>query len=122
MQRDMDLIRAILLKMEAHPHGYAPKLDLDGYTPEEIGFHVSIMGQAGLIKACDCTSHDDTSPSAIPVCLTWEGYEFLAAAKDESVWRKGTAAVMAKVGAIGFDVLKAFLVAEARTRLGMPPG
>ena len=30
MQRDMDLIREILLRLESHPHGCAPYLEIEG--------------------------------------------------------------------------------------------
>jgi hypothetical protein len=120
MQRDMDLIREILLRLEAHPHGFVPRLNIEGYTDEQIGFHVALMGQAGLVDAIPITSHADMSPRAIPRSLRWEGYEFLAASKDEGTWRKGKAAVMSKAGMLGFELLKAVLTAEMRRQLGLP--
>ncbi len=36
MKRDMDLIRAMLLAIEAHPTGFAPKIEISGYTQEQI--------------------------------------------------------------------------------------
>jgi hypothetical protein len=120
MQRDMNLVRAILLKLEAHPHGFAPALEIEGYTDEQIGFHVALMGQAGLIDAYPTNSSADETPSAMPLSLKWEGYEFLAASKDEGIWKKGTSTVMAKAGAIGFEILKAVLTAEVRRQVGLP--
>jgi hypothetical protein len=121
MQRDMDLIREILLRMEAHPNGFGPQeLDVPGFTPEQVGYHAFLMNQAGLVHAVVTTSHAAQSPSAIPVYVTWEGYEFLAASKDPSNWKKGTSAVMAKAGAIGFEILKAVLTAEIRKQVGLP--
>jgi hypothetical protein len=120
MQRNMDLIREILVRMEAEEHAYAPKLHIDGHTDEEIGFHVWLLSDAGLIKAHNVTSHADRGPTAIPVHLTWQGYEFLAIAKNDSVWKKGTATVMAKAGTIGFELLKAVLMAELRKQIGLP--
>jgi len=121
MQRDMDLVRAILLKLEEHPHGFAPQgIEIDGFTKEQIGYHAALMGEAGLIRVVSTTAHSDPSPSAVPISLTWEGYEFLAASKDEGVWKKGKATVMAKAGAIGFDILKAVLTAEIRRQVGLP--
>ncbi|MGA9623108.1 MAG: DUF2513 domain-containing protein [Bryobacteraceae bacterium] len=120
MQRNMDLIREILIRMEAEEHAYAPKLDIDGHTHEEIGFHVWLLGDAGLIRAHNVTSLADRSPMAVPRHLTWQGYEFLATAKNDSVWRKGTATVMAKAGTIGFELLKAVLMAELRGQMGLP--
>ncbi len=121
MTRDMDLIREILLKMEAHPNAFAPqRLEIPEYSEEQIGFHAFLMKQAGLIDGFVNTSHADRSPSAVPISITWEGYEFLAASKDPSIWRKGTSAVLSKAGAISFEVIKAVLIAEIRHQLGLP--
>jgi hypothetical protein len=120
MQRDMDLIREILLKLEAHPHGFAPALEIDGYTDEQIGFHVSIMGQARLLDVHEVTTHGAGSPRAIPSAMRWEAYEFLAAIKDESTWKKSKATLMSKTGTLGFELLKAVLTAEIRRQLGLP--
>ena len=120
MQRDMDLVRAILLKLEEHPHAFAPSpFEIEGFTREQVGYHVALMHQAGLIDAVKVTAISDPSPSAIPLSLTWEGYEFLAAAKNESTWRKSTSAVFAKAGAVGFELLKAVLTAELRKQVGL---
>ena len=40
MKRDMELVRAILLVMWAHPHGFAPTdFTVAGYDQEVIGHH-----------------------------------------------------------------------------------
>ena len=63
MKCDMDLVRAIGLAIEAAPNGYAPEpLEIPGRTEEEIGYHVHIMSEAGLIIAHDVTSIGDPSP------------------------------------------------------------
>jgi|GEM_PF-7061885 len=47
MKRDIDLVREILLALEEHDHGYAPKdLEIRGYSKEQIGYHVWLMGRA----------------------------------------------------------------------------
>jgi len=107
--------------MELHPHGFAPRqLEIPGFSQEQIGFHVFLMKQGGLIHAAEVTAMNAESPNAIPIYLTWEGYEFLAASKDPSIWKKGTSAVMAKAGAIGFEIIKAVLTAEIRRQVGLP--
>jgi len=52
MKRDFDLIRKILLTMEAHEHGFLrDELRIDGYNDEQIAFHMYLLGEAGLVKA-----------------------------------------------------------------------
>jgi hypothetical protein len=38
MKRDMDLIREMLLAIESDAHGFAPKIEILGYTQEQIGW------------------------------------------------------------------------------------
>jgi hypothetical protein len=42
--------------------------------------------------------------------LTWQGHEFLDAARDESRWNKAKKIVMEKGGAITFEMLKQLLL------------
>lgn len=87
MKRDMDLIRAILLALEeqsAYPR--AINLEIEGYDKETISFHIMLLDEAGLIEAFDATTHG--SLNWMPQRLTWDGYEFLEAARNEKVWKK----------------------------------
>jgi hypothetical protein len=89
MQRDMALFREILLRCEQHEHGFAPKdLQIDGATQDQIGFHVHLLGQAGLLRVTDATSRGATSPQALPISLTNAGYDFLEHTRDPDVWQK----------------------------------
>ena len=110
MKRDMDLVRKILLACEAEPSGWAPSpLVVEGYTEAQIGFHVMLMAEAGLIQGKNITSSKSQGPQWLPGPMTWAGYEFLDASRDEGTWGKAKAAV-SKVGGFSFDVLKAILV------------
>ena len=110
MQRDLDLIRKILLKCEEREHGYDPSpFTIDGYTDEHIGFHIVLAGEAGLVHTTDITGQSDESPVALAHSITWSGYEFLDDTKDETVWKKAKKAA----GNNSFDVLKAVLTVLA---------
>jgi hypothetical protein len=53
----MDLVRDILLAVEAHPYTRGPfDIDVPGYAPSEIGYHVMLLDQASLLTACDSSS------------------------------------------------------------------
>ena len=113
MKRDMDLIREILLACEAYEHGYAPgKLQIDGYDNEQIEFHVYLMGQAGLLETADPTYSGSPSPSALPNAITWQGYEFLEASRNEQLWAKAKHAASC-AGGMMFEVLKSVLTTLA---------
>jgi hypothetical protein len=125
MKRDMDLIRNILLTCESHDSGYAPKeLKIDSYTEEQIGFHVHLMGQAGLLETIDITTLSSRSPSAVPSRITWEGYEFLEACKNEGNWQKVRSAAQASGGFVlsaAKDVLVRLLAISLAQQVGLKP-
>jgi hypothetical protein len=103
-KRDMDLVRTILLELEKRPfHTAYTRLEIEGYDDETLLYHVMIMAQAGLIEARKAS---DTNWQV--QWLTWEGQDFLDAARDESRWQKATA-VITQVGGLTFDVLKSTL-------------
>jgi Hypothetical protein (DUF2513) len=119
MQRDMDLVREILLVLERHPDGFAPDdLHIDGYTKEQIAYHAYIMGQAGLIAVADTTNMDSSGPEAMITNMTWAGHEFLEAAREPKRWAEAKA-VLHKAGGASFQVWTAVLTDIVRKSLGV---
>jgi hypothetical protein len=104
MQRKMDLVRTILLKMESDPSGGAPRdLGIMGFRTEEIGYHAHIMAQDGLIEGFDITSRHSTGPECLPTKLTWKGHEFLDLARDMDRWNRAKSTI-AKVGSAPISI------------------
>ena len=123
MKRDMDLVRSILLKLEEHEHGRAPvPLVIDGYTEEQIGYHVYLMDEAGLLIALKTQSRGSTSPCAIPMRMTWAGHDFLDAARSDTIWKAAKQRLAESVGWVSFEVFKSVLVVLAKENLGLPGG
>jgi Hypothetical protein (DUF2513) len=119
----MDLIRKIILAVESHPDGFAPQeLAINGCTADQVNYHIWLMGQGGLLQVVENTNLASKSPSAIPISITWEGHEFAAASKSESVWSKTKTLIASKGGGVGFEILKALLMAEAKRHFGIPLG
>ncbi|MCC6968965.1 MAG: DUF2513 domain-containing protein [Phycisphaerales bacterium] len=113
MKRDMDLVRLILQKMEEHELGRAPSgMTFEGYTAEQVGYHVLLMGEAGLLLAVESKEIGRKSPSAQPIRLTWAGHEFLDASRSPERWERAKSAAKG-VGGLAFDVLKSILITTA---------
>lgn len=115
MKRDMDLARLILLEIEQHPFiGVGFELKLEEYKREEITYHIILLAEAGLIEA------DDASTLAniewLPKRLTWQGHEFLDAARDNNRWNQAKA-TMSKVGGFVFEVGKQVLLELIKSEL-----
>jgi len=77
------------------------------------------MDKAGLVKAVETTTLGDESPNAILLEVTWNGHEFLNAAKDATIWEKAKATLFKTSTSITFDLLVEWLKAEARQKLGL---
>ena len=117
MKRDMDLIRAILLNVEQQgpPEGWCD-VQLPGHTEEKISYHVMLLRDAGLIEAVDLSSHDGICWR--PKRLTYEGHEFLDAARNDTFWTKAKATVIEKTGSLSMEAVKIALAAIVKQSLG----
>ena len=111
MRRDIDLIRRILLDLE-DKGSYANWLDVDieEYSPERIDYHLELLTEAGLVTLK--TSQRELS-RWLPVRLTWEGHEFLDAAREERRWQRAKESI-AKAGSVPFEIIATALLEMAR--------
>ncbi|MCX6030809.1 MAG: DUF2513 domain-containing protein [Chloroflexi bacterium] len=107
MKRDMDLIRNILLMMEESSDPEYPNIQIDGYSSETISYHLMLLDEAGLIKALDASSA--SGMEWMPQRLTWQGHEFVEAARNENRWNKAKN-IMAKSGGFVIEVMRTILI------------
>jgi hypothetical protein len=90
VQRDMDLMREILLRVNADPSLNGSRfevfstVDFPGHTQDEIAYHVDLLFEAGFVKGLETLD----APAPAISRLTWEGHEFLGSISDPSVWEK----------------------------------
>jgi len=120
MKRDMNLVREILLAVEAREHGMgASDLDIKGHSQEEIGYHVYLMGKAELLVVVETTHLNSQSPEALASGLTWQGHDFLDAARDPSLWQKAMDKIRMTGSALTFEIVKAVLVQLTRQQLDL---
>ena len=109
MKRDMDLVRKILLELEDTPYELGGfDLELKGYSPDQISYHVMLLNEAGLIEGHDLSTY--SGPKWRPKRLTWEGHEFIEASRDESRWEKAKNIMKEKGSGMAFDVLRSVLI------------
>jgi hypothetical protein len=80
MKRDLELARSVLLATEDYPQATGwVNLEIPGYGPEEVSYHVEVLSEAGLLSAQNLTTHSWFC--WVPKSLTWEGHEFLDATR-----------------------------------------
>ena len=121
MKRDMDLIRQILLRVEASPpfeHIFASNMLVDGYNRDEIIYHVVQLIDAGLLVGKVMSTMDGGAPECVVTAMTWEGHEFIDAARADTVWNAAKAQAKKMAGSLTFGAMKTLLIAEAAKLLG----
>lgn len=120
MKRDLDLIRRILLDIEAQGDDSSQRpgfgnLGDNGHDPDAIQYHVQLMHDAGLIVA------DELVPGQWwPERITWAGHEFLDLARDRTLWARTKRDVEDTVGAAPFDVVRDLLARRLNESLASP--
>ena len=120
MKRDLELIRKLILAAEASPTGYVKvDIEIEGYSPEQIGYHSYLLVDAGLAKGVDITSLGNTSPIWRILHLTSAGHDFADAARDEGTWRKATGIVKDNAGSVTLDMMKQVLISLIKNALGI---
>jgi hypothetical protein len=125
MKRDMDLVRRILLAIEAAPTDRpirSEDLDLSDVSREVLGEHAVMLDKAGLIEAT--FSHDiaKASPRAwVARRITWNGYEYLESVRNEGVWTETKSTILAKGGTLTFEIVKAVATGIVKQHMGLKP-
>jgi len=120
----MDLIRTILLKVEADPRfdGSAPdprtgpaRLTIEGHTDAEVTYHVVLLVEAGFLSG---NIKMASMGNFVVAKLTWEGHELLDDIRDPEIWRK-TKERAKSVTTVGLAFLWEIAKSEVKTKLGL---
>lgn len=103
----MELVRAILLRVEAKQNFTNETITIDGYDPEIVARHVELLFDNKLLDGRKSKEVAPTVPAVLVFDLTWEGHEFVATLRDDNVWGKIKQKISPTVLAtLPFDVLK----------------
>lgn len=105
MQRDLNLLRSLLLKIEASSTRVSDTALVEGISSDsQLARHqLYLAHQAGLIKGNILNTLQELYIKNIE--LTWEGHEFLDSIRDPEIWEK-TKCEVTKIGSFSFDLVK----------------
>ena len=122
MKRDFDLIREIMFEIEkANPRFETDFLEglRDKYGDDEINYQMLLLHDAGFIDA-EINQHLNSPFPDIwqSVRMTWEGHEFLDAARDKEIWEKAKTK-LAPIAGFTIEILKAVLIAGIKDQVGI---
>lgn len=122
MKRDLDLVRKILIHFEEKANDRMEESPIiEGYEAAEIRYHLILMDEAGLLR-CERVLSTSTSSRVIrvyPFSLTWQGHEFLSAARNDSLWLRAKGIAVDKAGILSFELVKSILVHLAKNGAGL---
>ncbi len=108
MKRDLELCRKILEVIEScpNPYGidYVSNINIPGYSPEIISYHLQILLEGGFIKAVPLKEISKYS-DFISINLTWKGHDFLSLSKEKPLWEKVKKSVIDNGKAFTVDLL-----------------
>ncbi|WLD14661.1 DUF2513 domain-containing protein [Planctellipticum variicoloris] len=119
MKRDMELVREILLAIEAsgeEPRGWT-KLSMPERDPVEVSYHVKLLHEAGLLHGINLSSSSGFCWA--PKSLTWAGHEFLDAARNDTVWNRAMTILREKAATVPFEILKAVIIQQSKAFFGV---
>jgi hypothetical protein len=112
MERNLDIVREILLQAEKYSTLTLANFDDDRAT--EIHYHAEIMKENGLIEA----SVEKLMSGEIFLNLTrltWDGHEYLDAIRDDKIWDKTKRLILEKGSSMTFEVIKSSAIKVAMT-------
>lgn len=109
MKRDLNLVREILnWAIDQEESSFASNPVIEGYSKEQVSYHVYLMAQANLVHAAivDQISGD---PEGVLVSITWHGHDFADAAKNNDLWMKAKNSLLKEGASFTFEYVKDWL-------------
>lgn len=118
MKRNDDLLRDMLLRLEALPAGtttLSGEFKFETHDRVTVGEHALLLLDAGLVVGRDISTK--AGPAAVIVRLTNHGHDFLRVIREDTVWRR-TKRVLAPVGGASLDIIKSVATEVITQTLG----
>ena len=109
MKRDMDLIRELMLFLEAQDlrpgavrylSAYEGNLPVDGYTSDQIDGHLELIARSGFIV----NGGSRPMRGIAFMGLEWAGHDFIDSVRDPEIW-KATKSTVEKVKGFSVELL-----------------
>jgi len=114
MKRDPDLIRELMLALEAAEGAELLKLPALSYqSTHEVEHHFRLLMEAGLASAGYTSSN---GRRWVAVRLTWAGHDYLDKIRDPQIWRY-TKSAMNKAGAWSLETMDTIAKAAIMAKL-----
>ena len=124
MKRDMDLVRELLLRLEAidipagvlrpvSPHN--PAFAFESHSPDDIGRHFAMLVSGGFVETGSPRPFGPDG-SLMFRQLTWAGHDFLDSVRDPVLWKQTKDGAL-KAGGWTFELLKQLATGYAKLKI-----
>ncbi|MGE8360294.1 DUF2513 domain-containing protein [Pseudomonas sp.] len=106
MKRDWNLIRSLLLEIEALEWGrqFSPR-PLDGHSLEVVNHHLHLLEKAGLVECIDYYRWNG-EPARVANALTLLGHDLLDSIRDDDGWYEKKASLLTYLGMTPYDAFR----------------
>jgi hypothetical protein len=122
MKRDLDLVRQLLLQIEALPAGPPVQYRTSEIEDPVLLAHFELVLAAGLVNGKIARSQGARGDVISIVGLTWEGHEWIEMVRGESVWDETKSTLLDGAGALTYELSKIVAGRILRARLGLLAG
>lgn len=120
MRRDLDLMRTLLLALEAADSSVnVLDLGLENADFPLLAHQAELLAEAGLLRAQ--LSYADGSATPVYVQLerlTWQGHEFLDLVREDGAWNEVKRVAQTRGVPLTFEVVHTLRLAAVRAALG----
>jgi len=117
MKRDMDIIRAILLNVEADKYQYGERVHLDGIPDEICAHHVALLFDAGLAEGHLVRADSIGIAAATIERLTSAGHDFCDGIRHDTIWNKAKEHILKPGGSYGLSILVEYVKLQVHQRV-----
>lgn len=114
MQRDMDVIRKIVLAVRS---AAGVVNSVDGVSEADFAHHAQLLEEAGLIAAAIQGQGKRVAQEAVIFRLTWSGQDFADSILDDTLWNKAKENIIKPTASWTFGILLDYLKFEIKQQI-----
>ena len=122
MKRDLDLVRQLMLQIEALPAAPPVQYRMSEIEDPVLLAHLEMLIEAGLVSGRISRSQGARGDVISVSGLTWQGHEWVEMVRSHSLWNEVKSAVLDGGGVLTFELTRAMAAKLLRARLALPPG
>jgi hypothetical protein len=120
VKRDLDLVRQLMLQIEALPAAPPVQYRMSEIEDPVLLAHLELLIDAGLVNGKIARSHGTRGDVISVSGLTWQGHEWVEMVRSQSVWNETKRTLTERASAMTFELTKEVAGRILRARLTLP--